>query len=171
MELQFNQTEAHLYDFAKQHWKNILNTKVFRLVGVFILILLVLNILFAIINGSTLPIQLWIEWLIPLAILVALWIFLIPIFMKRQFRNPATAKIALGERHIYLNEDKVIVKTPNSETSFDWNIITKLKDSKMSYFLYVGQYQAIIILKSVFINPTERTDFENFIANKIDATL
>ena len=41
----------------------------------------------------------------------------------------------------------------------------------MSYFLYVGQYQAIIILKSVFINPTERTDFENFIANKIDATL
>ena len=170
MEFHFTQTEAHLYDLTKQYWRNIFSNKVFKIVGIFILTLILLNILIVITNYSYLSIKPLLSWFIPFAIIIAIWIVLIPIFVKRRLRNPAVAKIALGERHIYLNDDKVIVKTPNSETSFDWNIITKLKYSKMSYFLYVGQYQAIIIPKSVFINPTERTDFENFIANKIDAT-
>lgn len=169
MEFHFNQTEAHLYDFAKQYWRNVFNSKVLWVVGILILLLIVLNILaIGMDENTSISFKSLIDWFLPILIIVSIWLFFIPILLKRQLRNPHTARIALGERYIYLNEDKIIVKTPNTESFFEWNIITKLKSSKMSYFLYIGKYQAVIIPKSVFANQAECDHFEHLVANKIN---
>lgn len=161
MKLVFEQTPEHLQDFAK----NCAPLKKWRL---YILIgagLLLLNLGFSFQKGNLTYVAI-ISWLIPIVIIIAIWVVLIKYLKYRQF-NAKNEPLITGHREVELLEEGIRFKTDVSDATFQWNGITKLEESAMSYFLYLGKRRALIIPKSAFKTMEQINYFEDLLRQKL----
>lgn len=165
MELHFKQTPDHLYDFTMHHWKN---SRMVRLFLILLAILVVTNVVMKLSEGMQAFTLALLSWLLPLLIIAVIMAFLLRFMLKRRFNHPKNQPLFTGDRHVSLLEDEIKVKTPVTESIFKWETITKLEESAMSYFIYMGNYTAIIVPKTTFLNDGEHVNFEELIHRKIN---
>ena len=165
MEFHFKQTPDHLYDFTMHHWKN---SRMVRLLLILLAILIVTNVVMKLSEGTEAFTIALLSWLLPLLIITALMAFLLRFLLKRRFNHPKNQPLFTGDRQVSLLDNEVKVKTPVTESIFKWETVTKLEESAMSYFIYMGNYTAIIVPKSAFLNDGERIKFEELIYEEIN---
>lgn len=165
MDIKFTQTMQHVHDFAIHHWrKHTLR----RFLVAFLLIFAVLT-LFALFNRSSeaaVKAADVLAFIIPMALILVIWIFLMPMFIKMRFNRSKDQSVWTGERKITLDEDKISLETDNVNTEYKWAGIKKVEVSKLNYLLYVSSVQAIIIPRDAFLADTEREAFELILKEK-----
>ena len=54
-----------------------------------------------------------------------------------------------------LSEEGILLKTKASDSSFKWEAIQKVSDSRLSYFLWIARNQAVLIPKDALNDDTE----------------
>lgn len=162
MKIEFIQTEEHIMDFQKAHF-----AKIFWLKGliIFVVVMMLINLFFPLIlNGFS-----WDRFLpsfIPLIVIGLVWWFTLKIIRKRLSQGK-NKDLMIGNRIVEFKGDSVFYKTNISETTYQWDAFSKTHVSKLSYLLYLGSNQAIIIPKSAFENENQKLGFEKMIKEKI----
>jgi cell division protein FtsW (lipid II flippase) len=165
MDIQFTQTMQHVHDFAIHHWrKHTLR----RFLSIFLIIFAVLSIvmLFFINGEEELKSADVLSFFIPMLLILIIWVFLMPLFIKMRFNKSKDQRVWTGERTVTLEEDKVKLQTENVNTEYKWSGIKKVEVSKLNYLLYVSSVQAIIIPRDAFLTDTEREAFELILKEK-----
>lgn len=165
MDIKFTQTMQHVHDFALHHWrKHTLR----RFLVAFLLIFAVLTV-FALFNRNSseaVGAADVLAFIIPMVLILVIWVFLMPMFIKMRFNRSKDQSVWTGERRITLEEDKVRLETDNVNTEYKWSGIKKVEMSKLNYLLYVSSVQAIIIPRDAFLTDTEREAFELILKEK-----
>jgi len=87
--------------------------------------------------------------------------------IRKRLSQGKNKDLMFGNRVIEFKDDSLLYKTNQSETTYQWSAFSKLHSSELSYLLYLGTDQAIIIPKSAFENENQRLDFEKMIREKI----
>ncbi len=165
MDITFTQTMQHVHDFALHHWRK--HTLRRFLVG-FLILFAVLSI-FALFNRSgeeEVGVADVLAFIIPMVLILVIWIFMMPMFIKMRFNRSKDQSVWTGERKITLEEEGIRLETDNVNTEYKWSGIKKVEVSKLNYLLYVSSVQAIIIPRDAFLTDTEREAFELILKGK-----
>lgn len=163
MELQFTQTQKHLQDLTRTHLKN---HRVLMIAIIVFSLMIILSVATSVSQEGSSVGEALFSWLLPLGLMIFIWLFIVFVIRKRQLKGK-DAQIATGERHLSLLEDKIIMKTPFTEGTFKWEIVSKLRQSKLCYFIYLGRFQAIIVPKEAFESGAQQQEFEQLVFSKI----
>lgn len=163
MTIQFTQTLQHVNDFAVHHWrKHTLR----RFLVIFLLIFVALSV-FGLMNAEEgVTASSLLSYLIPMALILVIWVFLMPILIKMRFKRAKDRNVWTGERTIILEDDKVVLETDRTKSEYRWNAIRKVELSKLNYLLYISSVQAILIPRDAFLTDTEREAFELILKEK-----
>ena len=164
MKFIFEQTTDDLLDFGKSTLKKSLFVKQF---GIVIACLILLNIDRSLFSDE-IQTESLISWILPVAIIVFVWIFISRIVLKKQIWNPGNKQTMMGVWEIDLSENFIRVLTPVSDTIYQWSAFSELGQSTKSYFLHIGKIQAIVIPKRAFQGDVEMEEFEEFVDFRID---
>ena len=166
MKFEFNQKVEDLFDLSKN---SIRSNKMIKYIGILFLVLLLMNILPSLLKGG-IDLNAIISWILPIIVIFLIWFGILKFAMNSQLKNPENRKVMLGKRVIELLDEEILVKTPISDTRYKWPAITKLRQSKNSYFLYIGKSQALIIPKRILESEEAKTELENFVNERIGHT-
>ena len=151
LHLTYDQTPELMYDFMKHFWWR---NRRLKIIGVIVLLLVAFAVL-AEVAAEGFTAEGLLSWILPLVIVVLIWIALIPALLKRQLRRN-TRDSNLGEgREMILSEEGILLKTKASDSSFKWEAIQKVSDSRLSYFLWIARNQAVLIPKDALNDDTE----------------
>ena len=165
MDIKFTQTMQHVHDFALHHWRN---HTLRRFLTIFLIIFALLSIfaLFNLNEEEEVTFTSTLAFIIPMALVLIIWIFLMPMAIKMRFNRSKDKSVWTGERTITLEEDKVLLQTQDVKTEYKWSGIKKVEQSKLSYLFYVSSIQAIIIPRDSFLTDLEREAFELILKEK-----
>lgn len=165
MDIRFTQTMQHVHDFAIHHWRKHTMRRFF---SIFLVIFAILSIvvLFFINGEEDIKGADVLSFFIPMLLILVIWVFLMPMFIKMRFNRARDQSVWTGERKITLEEDKVLLETQSVKTEYKWTGIKKVEVSKLSYLLYISPVQAILIPRDSFLTDTEREAFELILKEK-----
>ncbi len=71
-----------------------------------------------------------------------------------------------GERDLEISREQIRVITSSVNTTFKWSRITRFAETGLSYLLYSGRNQVVIVPKYIFKTPDERTTFVDFVCDR-----
>lgn len=160
MKLVFEQTPEHFKSLQKNSLANFAFLK-YALVGGIIMI--ITNI---VLSSSKIGIpNALIIWLIIIFITIGLSYFMMRYLITRSLSKNRDQ--FLGTREMDISDEKIFYKTPHSESNMLWSGFSKMEESSICYFLYMGTQQAVIIPKSAFENNAQKSEFEKLAKSKI----
>ncbi len=163
MEIKFTQTLQHVNDFAVHHWrKHTLR----RFLGIFLIIFALLTVVGLMNNKEAISAASVLSYLIPMVLILVIWIGIMPMLIKMRFKRNKDQNVWTGERTISLEEDKILLQTPEVKSEYHWSMIKKVEITKLCYLLYISSIQAIIIPRDSFLTDTEREAFELILKEK-----
>jgi len=163
MKFTFDQTEDDIYDFTLSTLKS---NKLIKHIGLGLLILILVNTCLSLVNNG-LDFGALFNWIYPIILFTILWIFFFKAMMKRRFRDPNNKNLYIGNRTIEIADEEILIETPLAKSEVKWPAISKFRESKKSYLLYMGKSQAIIFPKRIFKSDKELNDFKNLVEHKL----
>lgn len=150
LHLHFEQNEALLYDFTRNHILGRRSRKVLIITVVLLSIFLLIHLI-----SQNFSLEAFLSWELGFLLFLALFIVFLPWISKRNIaRTLATSKFGL-KREMLISEEEIIVKTEASDSTFAWNAILKTSESELSYFLFIASNQALLIPKDCLTAETE----------------
>lgn len=158
--LKYEHTPELAYDFAIHYWKS---KRLLKLIfGAIVVVLLVQLVITFLRDGSG---EEALKILMPIGMILVIWLWLIPASLKKQLQR-ADQQSKLGTaREMIFEEEEMLIKTANSESTFDYEGLLHYGASEKCYFLYIGTNQAMIIPKAAF-GPGEEEAFRELLLRK-----
>ena len=132
------------------------------------IIILALNILGF--DTESKLLQITLNYLFLIAIFWGLWSFLYFLLKKMNIKisgQTQDREAILGEREIIFEEQVVIYKDNNTNTTYKWDTFIKWQQTKNLYLLFRTDSAAFIVPKRIFQNEKEQVDFETLLIRKI----
>lgn len=163
MKITFEQTTEDLLDLSKN---NIQSNRLLKILVAVLIGLLLINMTIQ----SLSPDFQWEKFLsffIPAILIMTLFFFLFRFFVRKQISHEDNQKLLVGMREIEFLDEEIHVKTPHSETTYQWSAVTRLSESEKNFFLYMGRSIALIVPKRAFEDDLDRGKFEALIRSKI----
>ncbi len=160
--IQFEQTAELHYDFIKHYYTTNRTVRI----GILILVVVILVSLMPVLTGSADSSDL-LSLILPIIFILAIWVVLIPYFLKRRLRSSAAQQGGMtGHREMIFSEEDIVVKTNVSESSFAWDAILRASASKQTYYLFIAANQALIIPKDSFQSEADHDEFLELLMGK-----
>lgn len=143
--LKYEHTPELAYDFANHYWKS---KRLLKLIFAAIVVVLLVQLIITFVKDGGGEEALKI--LMPIGMILVIWLWLIPASLKKQIQR-ADKQSKLGtSREMIFDEEEILIKTANSESTFSYQGLLHYGASEQSYFLYIGTNQAMTIPKSAF---------------------
>jgi hypothetical protein len=142
--------------------------KIFLIVFITILTLNILGF-----DTESKLLQTILNYLFLIAIFWGLWSFSHFLLKKMNIKISSQTQdreAILCEREIIFEEQAVIYKDNNTNTTYKWDAFNKWKQTKNLYILFRTDSAAIIVPKRIFQNEQEQIDFETLLNRKIIPT-
>ncbi|MEL7221925.1 MAG: YcxB family protein [Bacteroidota bacterium] len=131
------------YDFALHYWKS---RKLLR-IGLWIMVALILIQIAQTLLVQPLDTSRVMSTIIPLLLIIVIWRWLIPYSMKWQLNRASKSSKIGNARELTFQNDGIVIKTGQSEATFNYEGIWQVGASEKSYFLYIAANQALIVPK------------------------
>lgn len=158
MTVRFNQT---IDDVLHLTWYYYRSNKALKFIFFALIALMMIAITTRVLSEDRTGLDYWIYLS---AILIAVWAVFIPWSVRRRLNKPANKEHITGNRTLVLNEDKLELQTPRTDSSMLWSSFTKLRRTKLYYYLFITEASAIIVPKRAFDDAKEMETFEQLVA-------
>ena len=163
MKLNFEQTEDDLIDLSTN---SLRSSKILKYIGLgFLIFVLVISGWILMNNGVGL--KAFVNWLYPIVLLIVFWYFFFKRILKRRLADPGNKNLMIGKRTVELLDEEIVIETSLSKTEVKWPAISQFKESKNSYFLFMGKSKALIFPKRIFKTDEEVNDFKKLVDSKM----
>lgn len=159
MTVRFNQT---VDDVLHLTWYYYRSNKALKVIFIVLLAVMIFAITTKALSEDRTGLDYWIYLS---AILVAVWAVFIPWSVRRRLNKPANKEHITGNRILVLHEDKLELQTPKTDSSMMWSSFTKLRKTKLCYYLFITEASAVIVPKRAFDDTKEMETFEQLVAS------
>jgi amino acid permease len=149
--LKYEHTTDLAYDFALHYWKS---RRLVR-IGLWIMVVLILIQVLQTFLASPVDTTKVMSTLLPLVLIVIIWRWLIPYSMKWQLQRADQSSKLGNARELIFDEEGVVIKTGQSEATFNYEGILQVGESAKSFFLYIAANQALIVPKAAIPSGQE----------------
>ena len=159
MKYSYSLTAQILADFNRFHWFRFF-FRVKYIGSVLILALFVATIIYLSPNQYTLSLYASLF----VGLFVVTYFIAYRLSLKKTFQSDPFLS---GVRDIELTNDQIRVATNETNTTFKWSRITRLAETGLSYIIYIGRAQVIIVPKYVFPSEVDQSAFVEYVKLRI----